>query len=47
VLEAKTPKPSIQVEGEDARIDSRLDLLSLQNSLLDIVLLTPLKDAEG
>ena len=25
VLEAKTPKASLQVEGEDARIDSRYD----------------------
>lgn len=24
VLEAKTPKPSLQVEGEDIRIDSRM-----------------------
>ncbi|KAF2198869.1 hypothetical protein GQ43DRAFT_474162 [Delitschia confertaspora ATCC 74209] len=24
VLEAKTPKPSLQVEGEDVRIDSRM-----------------------
>jgi hypothetical protein len=34
VLEALTPKPSIQVEGEDARIDSRFDLLSLVNPWL-------------
>jgi Zn finger protein HypA/HybF involved in hydrogenase expression len=26
VIDALTPKPSLQVEGEDARVDSRYDL---------------------
>lgn len=45
VIEAKTAKPIIGVEGEDARIDSRYANLAVQGGR--ILLTQTLQNAEG
>lgn len=40
VIEAATPKPALNVEGEDARVDARLATLTLLGSILKMIKLT-------